>query len=745
MSRFAVVAVLAGALLFSGVGHCLTIPPFDPGALEIMSNRHVQPQGIVQQVESFLDTVGFEMVAETDAAELWLAKDFHTIRIVDRRTGYVWGAIPLENARNLNKSWQSYAGSIVAIECYDSKHSERRYGLLSNANVTYELVDNGFAFSAEYSSLGITFTGRATLIGNKLTFQLDEGSVVESGEYRLKSLAFVPYLGSVFEDEVEGWFLLPDGPGALMRFRKSGTYIAGFDEKVYGPDLAIDQLGQAQSLAASRPDDYIIPPNQVLMPVYGIVHGTGQHGLLSVIEDGEQYASIVATPAGLGNTRYNSIMARFEYRQKYGMATTRSGASSLVPQEQMNMLTPKQSFYLLSGDEADYDQMAVFYRGLLMEQGFLKEASGPEMALRLEIIGGDVQQLALWKVWRAFTPIAEASEIIRELQREGLGNAAVVLRKFTKGNRAGAPLDGRLGSAGELAQLRAEVEAGGGTFALYLDPLRANSDQINLRLEAAHTMGKKPIQIVRNNWDAVYPETYFYRPDVATRLVAQHLTRYGEFHLALDQLGSRLYGDYTSGKERARRENTPGFVALMEELAEGRKLALYSPNQLMWPFAHSFYDLPLVSGQYLYETDTVPFLPMVLKGSMALYAPFVNTTSLSRDRILRMVEYGAYPSFIVTHAPSSSLAYTPLEDLHSTAFSDWKEYIVETYTYMLPALEKTAGLKITTHEAVEQGKVKVEYEGGSTILVNYTDEPWAWGGVVVGPHDYAVVERGEAW
>lgn len=183
----------------------------------------------------------------------------------------------------------------------------------------------------------------------------------------------------------------------------------------------------------------------------------------------------------------------------------------------------------------------------------------------------------------------------------------------------------------------------------------------------------------------------------------------------------------------------------MEELAEGRKLALYSPNQLMWPFAHSFYDLPLVSGQYLYETDTVPFLPMVLKGSMALYAPFVNTTSLSRDRILRMVEYGAYPSFIVTHAPSSSLAYTPLEDLHSTAFSDWKEYIVETYTYMLPALEKTAGLKITTHEAVEQGKVKVEYEGGSTILVNYTDEPWAWGGVVVGPHDYAVVERGEAW
>ena len=35
------------------------------------------------------------------------------------------------------------------------------------------------------------------------------------------------------------------------------------------------------------------------------------------------------------------------------------------------------------------------------------------------------------------------------------------------------------------------------------------------------------------------------------------------------------------------------------------KLALYTPNQIMWKYAHSFYDLPLVNGQYLYETDTV--------------------------------------------------------------------------------------------------------------------------------------------
>ena len=136
-----------------------------------------------------------------------------------------------------------------------------------------------------------------------------------------------------------------------MRFQKPGSYVAGFDKKVYGPDLAIDQLGEAQSLNARRPDDYVVAASQVLMPVYGIAHGLGQNGLLSVIEGGAEYASIVATPAGLGNTRYNSIMIRFEYRQKFGQVTNRSGSTSLVPQER-NQLTPKQSFHVLSGAQS---------------------------------------------------------------------------------------------------------------------------------------------------------------------------------------------------------------------------------------------------------------------------------------------------------------------------------------------------------------------------------------------------------
>lgn len=734
--------IVTFSVSYSASAKSIFIAPYESATMEITSNRHVQSSWNTTTVESFLDTEGFRLVSQTDAAELWLSEAYHTLRLVDRRTGYVWGAIPLEDARNLNKSWRSYGSSIVSIECYDTKNNEKRYGLLDNAVVNYHLLENGFAFNADYRELGITFSGHVTLSENKVTFELEEGSLIETGAYRLKSLAFMPYLGAVFEDEMEGWFLLPDGPGALMRFQRPGSYIAGFDKKIYGKDLGIDQLTEAQSLNANRPNDYVIASSQILMPVYGIVHGTRQNGLLCVIEDGEQYASIVATPAGLGNTKYNSIMTRFECRQKYNRFSNRSGAGTPVPQERTNVLTPKQSLYLLSGEQADYDQMAVFYRELLSASDALPNATD-DMKLRLEILGADVKQLALWKTHRTFTTLSETREMVLALQESGVHSLSVVLRNYTSGNLAGESLNDKVGTAQELADLQTLLSKNGSQLLLYLDPMRANKDQMNQRLQAANAMNTSPIRIWRDNPDAIYQETFFFRPRLIEDKTRQHLVHFAEYGVAADQLGSRLFGDYTSGRESTRAENTPKFLALTQTLKENGVLALYLPNQIMWPYADSFYDLPLVNGQYLYETDTVPFLPIVLKGHMALYAPTLNTGAFNQDRILRMIEYGAYPSFIVTAAESIELTNTPLEDLYSTCFDDWKEYIVETYLYMHMALEKVAGLRIVAHEAIDTGWVQVTYEGGKSILLNYTENVWRSEYGAVAPHDYLIWEGGK--
>lgn len=101
-----------------------------------------------------------------------------------------------------------------------------------------------------------------------------------------------------------------------------------------------------------------------------------------------------------------------------------------------------------------------------------------------------------------------------------------------------------------------------------------------------------------------------------------------------------------------------------------------------------------------------------------------------------MLEYGVYPSFAVTAAQSSLTAQTPLSDYHSTCFEDWRAFIGETWAYMRPAMEMTGGRRILSHELIARGRVKVSFEGGAVVYINYTDHPWDAEAGRVAPHDY---------
>ncbi len=723
--RKLLIILLCLLMPYSSLADSFRIAPYSPDILEVASNRHTQmDEG--GEVQPFLDTEGFELAAESDTAQLYLNKEYHTLRLLDKRTGYVWGAIPLTDARNLNASWKSYAASIVAIECFDKKNNEKRYGMAEETVQTaYTMVENGFRCHVRFTALGIEMTVSVLLDGNQLSLRIEQESILETGDFRLKSIAFMPYLGSVYEDEAKGWFLLPDGAGALMRFQKSGSYVAGYDKRIYGGDFAVSTAADTQA------DDYVRPEAQVLLPVYGIVHGVGQNGLLCVVSDGELYASIVATPAGLGNTKYNSIMTRFEMRQKYNMSTTQSGAGAAVPQENMNALSPTLTFHLLAGDQADYDQMAVYYRDLLQ----LQPAAAKGAGMRVEVLCGDFKDSYIPGATATLTTLLEAQEIARQLQADGIADVLFILSHYTAKNKAGAALS--TGSMAQLSLLRDTVEQGGGSFCLGLDPVRANEDQINLRLQAANGMSLSPITLKRNNLLLLYPKTYFFRPAHIQRQVEEAQTRYAGYSFAADQLAFRLYGDYTTGQEITRKES----AALMEEIAKQLPAqALYTPNQMMWNLTQAFLDMPLVNGQYLYETDTMPFLPIVLSGSLSLYAPALNLGTFSRDRMLRLLEYGAYPSFTVTACDSSLLAETSLSDYYSTCYADWQDFMLETWEYMKPAMDVTGGRAILAHTLMAQGKVRVLFEGNHMLYVNYTDEPWDTGKGTVQPHDYLIWE-----
>lgn len=68
------------------------------------------------------------------------------------------------------------------------------------------------------------WTCPSRLEGSRLSFKVVEGSLREKlleddkKGYMLKSVTFMPFLGSSYGADIDGYMLIPDGTGALIRF-----------------------------------------------------------------------------------------------------------------------------------------------------------------------------------------------------------------------------------------------------------------------------------------------------------------------------------------------------------------------------------------------------------------------------------------------------------------------------------------------------------------------------------------------
>lgn len=717
--------------------------PLENGMLEANSNRQVHPYS-EEPVESRFDLAGFEMAAESDELELWLNRQYGALRIVDKHSGYVWGSLPLEEAEGLNSTWNCYGNSLVAVECFDKTGGESRLSIGKDGSASYEMTENGFVCSVSFENVGIEMDVEVELNGGQVSFEVVEGSLKEKlleddkKGYMLKSVTFMPFLGSSYGTDIDGYILIPDGTGALIRFLEPANYVTTYAARIYGPDAGVENYSYGGYA-------YIKEENQAYMPIYGIVHGDGQNGFLSVVESGDEYASIIASPA-LTNIPYNWAAARFEYRQKYMMNINRKeGSGALMPQPDINPVEPRISFYFVNGDDARYDGMAVMYREMLLESGELEKLELSEISnvpMHLDVLGADKRKGFLFNTTETFTTYSEASDIVSALKEDGVEDLLLVYRCYTKNNEAGTKMLSRLGTQEEFEQLRAQLEEGGGTLNLYIDPLTANEDQITQRTEAANNLSSMVIKWLNSLdvYGAIYDTTYVYRLSKAERIIDSAIGRNYGARFAVDQLPSRLYSDFTSGKELVRQAGLAKTTELVEKLASGEKLAMYEPNQYLWRYASQFLGAPAVSSQLLYESDTVPFLQIVLSGSVEVFSEPLNMTSCSREKLLRLVEYGMAPSFAVVACDSSELVNTPQSQYASSGFEGWHDIMAESYDTVASALESVWGHSIVEHRCLETGLIRVEYDNGVKVYVNYTDSTQTVDGLSVEPCWFTVAQ-----
>ena len=144
----------------------------------------------------------------------------------------------------------------------------------------------------------------------------------------------------------------------------------------------------------------------------------------------------------------------------------------------------------------------------------------------------------------------------------------------------------------------------------------------------------------------------------------------------------------------------------------------------------------------MYETDSVPFLQMVLYGTMEVYAPYSNFSFYTDKDLLKMVDYNLYPSFILSEDPSYKLAPTASGSLYSTEYDLYKDVIPESYAKVNEILSKVRGYNWTDRTVPSQGVVVNTYEKDGDalkVVINYTEEAVTIENTTIEPLSAAVV------
>jgi hypothetical protein len=555
----------------------------------------------------------------------------------------------------------------------------------------------------------------------------------ESPDFKLGELYVYPFFGATRADSIPGYMFIPDGSGSLIRFGSVTKATNMFYGRYYGSDL-----GMITTLPYDRA---INRPYKISIPVIGMVHGEKQNAFVCIVEKGASYGEIQAHPSGI-ITNFNFLYNAFVYNESFFQATNRSGAGVTVLQPKTNTFDVKIHYRFLIKNDSDYVGMAKSYQQYLVEKGVLKNNSNPNsnIGIKLEFLGGEKEEVLLWYRSITMTTVGQMTNILNDLD---IKNPDVIYYGWQPLGASSMPpkslrLDSSLGNLDQLRSLTEKIAAGGGNLYLYLDPQAALEGESGYspRNDLAMSITDSNLQGYNRN-----KVNYYLNFDALSKrysTLSEKILSDIKGGLALDGIGSVLYSDFKNNHFLNREDAITKYQNWLTK--NTGNISFYIPNDYMFGYMKAYYDMPLTDSGYIYTTDAVPFLQIVLAGYIPYYGPPLNFSSNLQDDLLRQVDFGVYPSFFLTNDVTAKILNTSSNWIYTSSYSQWGQEIKQTYQWMNNLLGPVKGQEIVARQVLKDGVVATTYANGKQIIVNYNDTPFTTSGVVVNSKDAVIRE-----
>ncbi len=679
----------------------------------------------------------YDLVAENDVFQLYGNKTTLAFKVVDKRSGYIWASNldEVSASDQLNKTWTAFATSGISIDYLDQKATSKRASITNSTHsMDVKPIDQGFQASVTFNDASITIGVIIKLEAQGVSVEVPFDSIKEGDpNFKLGYLYVYPFLGATIEDSVPGYMFIPDGSGSLIQFSKTTKATNMFYGRYYGSDLG---------MITSMPfDPAVNQPHKISIPVFGMVHGVKQNAFISIVEKGASYGELQVHPAGV-ITKFNFLYSAFVYNASYFQATDKSGGGVTALQKKTNAFDIKIHYRFLTKEDSDYVGMAKSYQQYLVEKGVLKKVSDPNgnIGIRLEFLGGEKQRILFWDSFISMTTVSQMANILKDL---AIKNPDVIYYGWQPLGASTMPpkslkMDGNLGNVNQLKALAEKIAADGGNFYLYLDPQAALKDAGGYSPRNDLAMSITNVNLQGFNRNKVNYYLNFNEVSSRYTTLSKEVSSQLKAGLALDDIGSMLYSDFKTNNF-LNRENA---ITLYQQLLAktNATTSFYTPNDYMFSFMKAYYDMPLTDNGYLYTTDVVPFLQIVLAGYVPFYGPALNFTSNVQQDLLRQVDFDIYPSYFLSNDLTAKILNTSSNWIYTSSYTQWAPEIKRAYQWLNNLLGPVKGQEIVARKVLVDGVVATTYANGKQIIVNYNNQPYSSGNIVVNSQD-AIIKQ----
>ncbi|MGG1636950.1 DUF5696 domain-containing protein [Paenibacillus sp. NRS-1760] len=743
-----VLKLLLFAVLLTGIGWFALVAVGlwgKPAAVAVDAVNPFETKGTVPYKAGLPVEANFEQIAESDQLLLLVDKASAHFQVINKATGKIWRSYPEPKyweEETVPNTWKNNLTSPVIIEYVNAKNYK-------SSSVTAGLIENqGYLENLQVTENGFTVTFALPKVQLKIPIEvrlhkdyvetriLDEGIV--EGALSLLNIKLYPLFGAQPSAGQEGYLLLPDGSGSLIHFEADRLMQQlTYNESVYGQDLSYYNENTGRQ--------------GITMPVFGLK--SGDQAFVAIISEGESFANVYAAPSGAVG-RSNWVTTEWQYRKKFFQSVSKSTGEGFYTYSGDKFITNARAtrYYPLLPNKSDYAGMAEVYRNYLIQEQGVKplETNKKDIPLFVDIVGADIEKGLFADSYLKATTTEEATELVRSIYDSGIQHLQIQFSGWQQDGYSTHggyfPVDKRLGGNKGMKSFI--------SFAHTLDIpvyLTANytlntngDDQFWWRRDGLRNLAGTVLE-ERGNEDQ--DAAKFVSPRFYEKVVSADLSSYKSLGADgiyfEDGIGKQVNTDFNSRYSASRAEVVDVQRSILNKSKEA--LGSLAANNVNFYALAQIDHVHRLTADYSYDvfiSEAIPFAQIVLHGLRTYSLEWSNLRDEFDDELLRSIEYGAYPAYVLSGDKAADLKNSYSYWYYSLNYKDWIDHLRAEYAKTNEALAAVQEQFITGHRTLAPNVKETEYGSNYRIIVNYNQTDYSKDGIIVPAKDFVVIKGG---